>query len=114
VDEGQRSADHHGIAGAATLRFVGIALALVAGAIHFALFFADLIPGETTTVPAFAGMGLGFLGCAAILALRRADLYLLVPVYSACSCSRTGPRAANIRSKRSASPRKRLKSGWRS
>jgi hypothetical protein len=42
----------------------------------------DLIPGETTTVPAFAAMGLGFLGCAAILVLRRIDLYLLVPVYA--------------------------------
>ena len=42
----------------------------------------DLIPGETTTVPAFAAMGLGFLGCAAILALRRTDLYVLVPVYA--------------------------------
>ena len=30
----------------------------------------------------FAAMGLGFLGCAAILALRRADLYILVPVYA--------------------------------
>jgi hypothetical protein len=54
----------------------------VAGAIHLTLFFADLIPGETTSVPAFAAMGLGFVGCAAILAFRRADLYLLVPVYA--------------------------------
>ena len=61
---------------------MAIALAVVAGAIHFALFFADLIPGETTTVPAFAAMGLGFLGCAAILAFRQTGLYLLVPLYS--------------------------------
>ena len=54
----------------------------MAGAIHFALFFANLIPGEETTTPAFAAMGLGFLGCAAILALRRVDLYPLVPLYS--------------------------------
>jgi hypothetical protein len=59
-----------------------VALALVAGAIHLVLWTRDLIPGETTTVPAFAAMGLGFLGCAAILALRRADLYVLVPVYA--------------------------------
>lgn len=64
------------------LRALAIALALVAGAIHIALSLTDLIPGETTTVPAFAAMGLGFLGCAAILALRRIDLYLLVPVYA--------------------------------
>ncbi len=64
------------------LRVLGVALALVAGAIHFALFARDLIPGETTTVPAFAAMGLGFVGCAVVLALGRRDLYAVVPLYS--------------------------------
>lgn len=64
------------------LRFVGVALALVASAIHLVLFTRDLIPGETTAVPAFAVMGLGFLGLAAILALGRRDLYDVVPLYA--------------------------------
>ena len=67
--------------GERTLRAIGVALALVAGAIHFVLFASDLIPGETTTVPAFAAMGAGFLGCAAIIALGRRDLYMVVPLY---------------------------------
>src|SRR5439155_24781592 len=64
------------------LRAFGVALALLAGGLHLVLSLVDLIPGETTTVPAFAAMGLGFLGCAAILALRRADLYIPVPGYA--------------------------------
>ena len=65
-----------------SLRAAGIALALVAGAIHVALSLANLIPGETTTTPAFALMGLGFLGCAALVAFARGDLLVVVPVYS--------------------------------
>ena len=65
-----------------SLRILGIALALVASAIHFTLFAVDLIPGESTTVPAFAAMGLGFLACAAILALGPRDLYPLVLLYA--------------------------------
>ena len=69
------------MSGERPLRAIGVALALVAGAIHFALFSANLIPGETTTVPAFAAMGLGFAGCAALLAFVRGDLLVAVPVY---------------------------------
>jgi len=74
--------DRDRVGTALALRAFGVALALLAGGLHLVLSFVDLIPGETTTVPAFAAMGLGFLGCAAILALRRADLYILVPVYA--------------------------------
>ena len=73
---------HHRLGSDLGLRALGVALALVAGGIHLVLSLVDLIPGETTTVPAFAAMGLGFLGCAALLALRRVDLYVLVPVYA--------------------------------
>jgi hypothetical protein len=65
-----------------SLRAVGIALALVAGAIHLALSQANLIPGEVTATPAFAAMGLGFLGCAALVAFTRGDLLVVVPIYS--------------------------------
>ena len=74
--------DRDRVGTALALRAFGVALALLAGGLHLVLSLVDLIPGETTTVPAFAAMGLGFLGCAAILALRRADLYILVPVYA--------------------------------
>ena len=66
-----------------SLRAIGIALALVAGAIHFALSQANLIAGETTATPAFLLMGLGFVGCAALVAFARGDLLVLVSVYSA-------------------------------
>ena len=65
-----------------SLRTAGVALALVAGAIHVALSLSNLIPGETTTTPAFALMGLGFLGCAALAAFARGDLLVVIPVYS--------------------------------
>jgi len=65
-----------------SLRVVGVALALVASAIHFVLFVADLIPGEPTTVPAFALMGVGFVGCAALVAFARGDLLVVAPIYS--------------------------------
>ncbi|MDE3112837.1 MAG: hypothetical protein KGK34_07815 [Chloroflexota bacterium] len=64
------------------LRALGTALALVAAAVHLALFTSDLVPGETTTVPAFAAMGLGLAGCAVVLALGRRDLYEPVPIYA--------------------------------
>ena len=66
-----------------SLRAVGIALALIAGAIHFALSQANLIAGETTATPAFLLMALGFGGSAALVAFARGDLLVLVPVYSA-------------------------------
>ena len=65
-----------------SLRALGVALALVAGATHIALSLANLIPGETTTTPAFALMGLGFLGCAALAAFARGDLLVVLPIYS--------------------------------
>ncbi len=65
-----------------SLRLVGVALALAAGAIHVALSLADLIPGETTAVPAFALMGFGFFGCAVLVAFARGDLLVVAPIYS--------------------------------
>lgn len=65
-----------------SLRVAGVALAFVAGAIHLALSQANLIPGEVTTSPAFAAMGLGFLGCAALVAFARGDVLVVVPIYS--------------------------------
>ena len=65
-----------------SLRATGVALALIAGATHLALSLVNLIPGETTTNPAFALMGVGFLGCAALVAFARGDLLVVVPVYS--------------------------------
>lgn len=62
------------------LRALGVFLALVAAGVHFALFRSDLIPGETTTVPAFAAMGIGLVGCAVVLALGRRDLYDALPI----------------------------------
>lgn len=64
------------------LRLVGAALALFAAAVHFALAVADLIPGESTRGPAFAAMGVGLLGCAAVLILGQRDFYLPVVVYA--------------------------------
>jgi hypothetical protein len=81
VDEGERRRGER-VSRDLPLRVLGVALALVAAAIHLVLFARDLIPGETTTVPAFAAMGLGFVGCAVILALGRRDLYVVVPIYA--------------------------------
>jgi hypothetical protein len=65
-----------------SLRVAGVALAFVAGGIHLALSQANLIPGEVTASPAFAAMGLGLLGCAALLAFARGDVLVVVPIYS--------------------------------
>lgn len=61
---------------------MGVALALVAGAIHLALSSSNLIPGEVTATPAFALMGIGFLGTAALIALTSGDLLIVAPVYA--------------------------------
>jgi hypothetical protein len=54
------------------LRMIAAVAALVAAAIHIALAFADLIPGEPTRGPVFGLMGLGYmLSAAAVLARRQ-------------------------------------------
>ena len=64
------------------VRLLGAALALIAGGIHLALAFADLIPGESTQGALFAAMGLGFVGCAAALFARRRPIDILVAAYA--------------------------------
>ena len=54
------------------LRMIGAVATLVAAAVHIALAFADLIPGEPTRGPVFGLMGLGYvLSAAAVLARRQ-------------------------------------------
>jgi hypothetical protein len=58
--------------GELALRVLAAVGALVAAAIHIALAFADLIPGEPTRGPVFGLMGLGYvLSAAAVLARRQ-------------------------------------------
>ena len=64
------------------VRLLGAALALIAGGIHIALSLADLIPGESTQGALFAAMGLGFVGCAGALFLRRRPIDVLVATYA--------------------------------
>ncbi|MEK6810496.1 MAG: hypothetical protein AABY08_05470 [Candidatus Thermoplasmatota archaeon] len=48
-------------------------MALITAAGHLTLSVVNLIPGETTAGPAFAGMGIGYV-VVAVLILRRAAL----------------------------------------
>ena len=64
------------------IRLLGVALALVAAAIHLALAVTDLIPGESTRGPAFAATGVGLLACAAGLLARRAVADILVALFA--------------------------------
>jgi hypothetical protein len=80
VDQGH---DDRRVSGERPLRILGAALALVAAAIHIALSVADLIPGESTRGPAFAAMGLGYIGCAAMLFARQMELQVIAAVYAA-------------------------------
>jgi hypothetical protein len=70
------------LTGALPLRVLGAALALIAAGIHFALSLADLIPNEPTRGPGFALMGLGYVGCAAVLFGRRMEFDVLVLLYA--------------------------------
>ena len=79
VDQG----DDRGVTGKRPLQLLGAALALVAAAIHIALSVADLVPGESTQGPAVAAMGLGYIGCAALLFARQMELQVLAAVYAA-------------------------------
>ncbi len=64
------------------LRAVAAVAAFIAGAIHLALAFADLIPGEPTRGPLFALMGLGYVAAAAAVLARRPTLDGLVLLYA--------------------------------
>ncbi|HVR88405.1 MAG TPA: hypothetical protein VHG53_02540 [Candidatus Limnocylindria bacterium] len=83
MDAGRQDGDEDiGLTKSGPLRITGAVLALIAGAIHFALAMSDLIPGESTHGILFAAMGLGCLGAAALLFVRQMELDVLVAVYA--------------------------------
>ncbi len=65
-----------------TLRIIAIVLVIVAAIVHFALSVFQLIPGENTVGPMFAGMGIGYLVGALGIFLRKRLFYQLVLIYA--------------------------------
>ncbi len=57
-------------------------LASATGAGHLVLSAMDLIPGESTAGPAFAGMGAAYLVTAGALAMRKSWSYPLALLYT--------------------------------
>ncbi len=65
-----------------TLRTIAIILALISAGAHLTLSVFQLIPGEATPFPLFAGMGIGYLIGSVGIFLRKPLFYRLVILYS--------------------------------
>ncbi len=64
------------------LRIIAIVLALATALAHLVLSILQLIPGENTVGPVFAGMGIGYLIGAVGIFLRKPLFYRLVLIYA--------------------------------
>lgn len=65
-----------------TLRFLALALALLAGISHLALSVANFIPSESTIGPVFAVMALVYLAGAAGILMQKRFSYRPLTIYA--------------------------------